>query len=201
MTTLSAALTFPLTCAYAWRDLAPEGLCTRLCVVGARAEATLPLVIWRELSELSQAEVTVDMLGPAAKTTPQELMESGRGRISIEQSCKPDLFHRSELGRALASQSRADSENLPDAFALFNPGFGEPGWERAWRPTVEALFASRRPVVLTALSPADAGRDALFWARTTGAEINYGSNPWCSLLVEEETGSRSNCMIAIWQPN
>ena len=102
----------------------------------------------------------------------------------------PDLFHRSELGQALLARARADAGidagtpppssssppppssssssptllplPLPDAFVLFNPGLGEPGWERAWSPTMRALLASGRPILMTALSRTDAARDAAF---------------------------------------
>ena len=210
ITALSAALTYPLTCAHAW-PLAALDTCAsvRLCIVGARAEATLPAVIWRELCELLGADVTVDMSGPTAKAVTQELAESGRGRLSIVQSEPPNFFHRGSLGTTLLASvqnSTAPQQEgkgalleLPDAFVLFNPGFGEPGWERSWKLTVDALFASRRPIVFTALSVADAERDALFWANATGDVLNYRENPWSSLLVEESTGNRSNHMVAVWR--
>ena len=104
-----------------------------------------------------------------------------------------------------------DLPDLPDAFALFNPGFGEPGWELAWEPTVKALLLSQRPVLLTALSYEDAERDASFWSSVVqrsgvGAPLDeaYENNPWASLMPSGDeqaaTKNRSNCMCTVYRP-
>ena len=177
MAALSSALTYPLTLAHAWELLGLGSEATTLCVIGARAEASLPVTAWAELGELTGATVKLELTGPAAKATPQEHAHGPR-RLSMVFPDTPMCYHQTSTGSALLHLARGgpgratplptDLEAaLPDAFVLFNPGFGEPGWERAWRPTVDALNVAGRPLLLTALSRADADRDATFWAGET----------------------------------
>ena len=160
---LSSALTYPLTLAHALREL-PE----RLCVIGARAERTLPASVWSELCVLTPctARCTIELTGltEVPPATPQErhLREPA---LSLLQPRGGTLFHDSDLGRALLSQD--DPANFADTtFVLYNPGLGEPGWQRAWASTVRAVARSGRPIVLTGLSSHDAERDRAFWRET-----------------------------------
>ena len=213
---LTNGLTYPLTLSQSWDAL---GCPKRVTVVGARAEATMPAQMWQETCLLRSTPLALEMNGPAA-VGPHEATV-GRLAISIaepitgkgEGTGKPrgQLFHESTVGRALLGGA-ASAADLPDAFVLFNPGFGEAGWERAWEPTVRALLASKRPVLLTALSTADAARDAAFWARTAGggSEPEYGENSWRSLLsadgtaqgcgAAQETGDGANRLVALVRP-
>ena len=77
---------------------------------------------------------------------------------------------------------------------------------------MRALLASKKPVLLTALSVADAARDAAFWARLAGdgEEPQYGENPWRSLLAADgtaqgsgaggEPGDGANRLMALVRP-
>ncbi|KAL3929955.1 MAG: hypothetical protein SGPRY_001741, partial [Prymnesium sp.] len=141
---LSAALTFPVTSAYVWSTLGLSSSAANICVVGARAEASLPAVIWREFPELASLSARIEMAGPSAKGKSDVLSEPGRGQSN-------------DHGSGASMQAI-----LPDIFVLFNPGLGEPGWEQAWGSTVAALQQAQRPIAMTALSWADAKRDAEF---------------------------------------
>ena len=213
MAALSSALTFPLTLVRAWRSLLPneepaDGW--RIGVIGARAEVALPGHVWSELSTLTGAKrVNIEFSGPAAapEGVPSAREWLGGHHPQPQQLhltlASADLYHRSEVGKALLARSRADAEGaappaaaadpalpLPDAFVLYNPGLGEPGWDRAWAPTMRALLAARRPLLMTALSAADAARDALFleglkWgANGPPARLHepFVDNPFASLL-------------------
>ena len=76
-------------------------------------------------------------------------------------------FHSGATGQALlrayaAPGSRLPSQVealLPDAYVLFNPGLGTDARGADWIPTVRALLAARRPLLLTALDKSDAVRD------------------------------------------
>ena len=201
---LSAALTYPLTVARAWSRLAlPTDEAVRICIVGARAEASMPMHMWAELPLLTGASnIALECSGPAsapAGVSAERSWSSPSGAQRLSMSLgEADLFHRSATGRALLDRARRGlasapplaAEALPDAYVLFNPGFGEPGWERAWTPTLAALHAAERPLLLTALSAADAARDAAFLAgmgeRAPGlaatADAPYADNPFGSLL-------------------
>lgn len=108
---------------------------------------------------------------------------------------------------------------MADAYVLFNPGFGEPGWERAWSQTLDALLVAERPVLATALSRADAARDGAFLGRVLPhvwpqppAELaaHYVDNPWASTLLESDGGatgasasaggSQSNYLVSRLRP-
>jgi len=141
-------------------------------------------------------------VGP--KVSDTKARDDGRGVSVVPEAA---LFHESALHRAHLSGAE-----LPDAFVLFNPGLGEPGWDRAWAPTVHALLALRRPVLLTALSASDAEQDAAFWSLAAAREggngqaavpvgLEYAANPWTSLLAadvrgNDETGA-SNRLITL----
>ena len=93
-------------------------------------------------------------------------------RVSIEDVGFP-------VRESMLASGEVDAMSLPDAYVLFNPGFGEPGWADAWTPTIRALLAARKPVLLTALSAADAARDAAFWANVVGGGQKRGPFSFC----------------------
>ena len=211
---LSAALTFPMTLARHLNELVGEATTCKICIVGARAEAALPDHIWNEVTSLTGVKtLDVEFAGPSS--APPN-MPSVRSFVDPSSQCttrlfiskQGDLYHRSDVGRALLARAhgRAEAEDgplpldLPDAYVLFNPGLGEPGWERAWEPTMSALFAADRPLLMTALSRQDAARDEQFIAdrvatRAAGggapvgrAAAEYTNNPYRSLLSANGEG-------------
>jgi hypothetical protein len=208
---LSTSLTFPVTLARQLATLAPQQAAYRLCVVGSRAESTLPVQIWSELACLTGKELHVSFCGPKAAPPGVPLEREWRSpdgaslmRLSVPSEGTADLFHRGELGRALGrallNGTSLDSgleATLPDAFVLFNPGTGEPGWCKAWAPTLLALSAARRPMLMTALSVGDAARDDEFIRSSLEAPAAaalcatpYERNPFCSLAVAEACDGR-----------
>ena len=221
MEILSAALTFPLTVARAWPLLdLPSGPSVRLGVVGARAEAALPEHFWAELALLvgghsidasprTQFTLDIEFSGPASAPTsvPQRrVVNTANGSAMSMALGEADLFHRGTSGQALLAAAKGELDiaqcDVPDAYVLFNPGLGEPGWERAWRPTLRALDAANRPMLFTALSPSDAARDVNFIEAmqadriprlsVRNAEVAYAENPFASLMgVKEEEGAAS----------
>ena len=213
---LTGGLTFPYTLASTGQRLCSAARPVRICVVGARAEASMPLHFWREaLCLTGWPSLRLDMVGPkvdAAEPRGDMQQPSGGGGGGGGVAIVPEaaLFHESRLHAELLG---APAHELPDAFVLFNPGLGEPGWGRAWEPTVRALVALRRPVLVTALSAADAAQDARFWARAAvpGGEgepagppappHEYAPNPWASLLAAAVRGSdapgASNSLVAL----
>ena len=168
-------------------------------MVGARAEASMPLPLWREaLCLTGWPSLQLDLIGP--KVSGTEVLE-GEGVSIVPEAA---LFHESRLHHAWINGAE-----LPDAFVLFNPGLGELGWDRAWEPTVRALVALRRPVLLTALSASDAKQDASFWAaaatsRGEQTQLEYAANPWAGLLAAGVRGSdapgASNGLVALAAP-
>lgn len=213
---LPMALTFPLTLAHHWHRLGlagADGAPARICVIGARAEAALPLHIWDEAGVLlGDTQLEIEFSGPAA--APEGVAREQRsGRVLLRAPGEATLFHRTVLGRALlrsaddgagsGAAERAPFDGgpaLPDAFVCFNPGLGMPKWEQAWAPTLRAIEAANRPVLLTALSAQDAARDDAFLQASSafhpmqGALVEaavaapYEHNPWGHPGLEPEEG-------------
>ena len=216
---LSSALTYPLTMAFAHREILLSGghqhipgpaAAPRWCVIGARAERTLPPHIWAELCVLSPStRCTLNLAGlaPVPPVTPHErhLREPA---LSIHQLPGGSPFHDTSLGRAVLAQ-----ESEATGFVLFNPGLGEPGWGGVWAPTLRAISQSGKPIVLTALSVDDAARDLAFWRATIGDGVHepcYAANPWGSLIAgtacldsnaasacREEQPRSNNCLAVV----
>ncbi|KAJ0404464.1 hypothetical protein P43SY_008784 [Pythium insidiosum] len=105
-------------------------------------EATMPRHIWQELLHQHPCRhFEIKLVGdhvPAIR--PQQ-----QPRLHIENY--PGLYHEVTIPQ------RAD------AFVLFNPGIGHPRLEKLWRPTLEGLVATGKPLLLTSFSEKDLERD------------------------------------------
>lgn len=208
---LSSALTYPLTAAAALVSAAPGEGTVSVCVVGARAEASLPAYFWSEARELLGCrQLTVLFCGP--KACVASAVANADPQLALVHPSEGQLFHESALGRSLLGTPGVAAgvalPDAPDAFLCFNPGLGHSGWERAWEPTVRAMRRAHRPIVLSALGQHDAEADLGFLGRC-GAELGrpepplprYAPNPWASLV---DTGggnggppSKANALVAL----
>ncbi|CAM9766987.1 unnamed protein product, partial [Phaeothamnion confervicola] len=187
---VSHLLTYPLTLASALHRLkaSQEGVgkygdSLSIVCVGARAEASLPLPLWRELlfacpwlQALNIHFIGLDCPGvspaagagnaagntirPAKAGAPSAVNGSTvtatlEGR-SVHFSLTRGLLH---AAAAVSPDVRA-AATAADAFVLFNPGLAAPALRDGWRPTLDFLLPLRRPVVMTSHSDADADADA-----------------------------------------
>ncbi|KAJ0408670.1 hypothetical protein ATCC90586_007696 [Pythium insidiosum] len=105
-------------------------------------EATMPRHIWQELLHQHPCRhFEIKLVGdhvPAIR--PQQ-----QPRLHIENH--PGLYHEVTIPQPA------------DAFVLFNPGIGHPRLEKLWRPTLEGLVATGKPLLLTSFSEKDLERD------------------------------------------
>jgi splicing suppressor protein 51 len=209
---LSSALTYPLTATAALASVVPDKGTVSVCVLGARAEASLPAHFWSEARDLLGCrELTVLFCGPKA-CVPVAVANSDP-HLTLVHPSEGQLFHQSSLGRSLLGAPGVGEEPppaLPDAFLCFNPGLGHRGWERAWEPTVRAMRRAGRPILLTALGQHDAEADRGFLIRCdAGSEQGreaqplprYAPNSWAS-MVDTARGSggipsRANALVAL----
>jgi len=190
---LSRQLSFPLTLAHAWPALGLHTASERpleICVLGAREEAdAVPMTAWMELCVLADApRVALSMIGPEAAGRARSLQTDAH---CITQRVCPTTFTESALGRALLAGAEPD---LPDAFVLFNPGLH--AGKYAWRPSIEAVLATEKPLLVTAYSDQDAASDAQWLAELHG-EISYVENPWASLEPWGGGDARANKYLAV----
>ena len=203
--TLSAAMTFPLTLGYGIQQIFPNSMedgpahsfqshilsqnrKLRVCVLGARAESSLPLLWWREALIYSLArsqqqsicanglEVTFvgpEMQGMRADPIKNDLSTS----ISMTEK-KSDLrIYQYPNGKYMLHAM--DNKNLSqillhsDVFVLFNPGLGHPALTENWRETFSLLLQTKKPILCTAYHKIDLERDMKFVEDIT-AEIDEG---------------------------
>jgi len=162
--TVSATMTFPLTCAYGLRlvfsgreELKDE---LKVLVLGARSESSLPSIWWKEslLSSLGVvgSSLRISLLGPGLQGPPKRFSTQGGGGgkfLSVQHieggACK---FHDHPDHMKLLLET--------DLFVLFNPGFGSTeALKESWTPTLRLLLMTRKPILATAHSAWDLKRD------------------------------------------
>ena len=206
--TLTAALTFPLSLAYGINRIfhgsdigaaIGNNRMLNILVIGARAEASLPALWWREglinlSSEAADCGIRVGMLGPSLPPVlPTRRMKSEISTDGDTVVVKPKIRQETEIPVAEVSipfkrnndnndvivrtkQARVhhvdNGRNLlhkhPDAVGLlrdadlivmFHPGLGHKTLKNGWKPTIELLLSSKKPVLCTAHSMQDYTRD------------------------------------------
>ncbi|POM70997.1 Mss51 like protein [Phytophthora palmivora] len=122
-------------------------------VIGARAEAMMPRYLWDELSFFHPGrQFGIKLVGDhvpvmsARKKTPTT-RENENEFIQLEMI--NGLYHKIEETKL----------GTPDAFVLYNPGVGHPHLRESWEPTLQAVLASGKPVLITSFSLEDQQRD------------------------------------------
>lgn len=122
-----------------------------LHVIGARAEAMMPRYLWDELSFFHpDKQFTIKLVGDHVPVLPKRMQSTGSSDDSaIQLENITGLYHKLKPGKV----------GIPDAFVLYNPGVGHPHLRESWRPTMETVLASRKPVLLTSFSVEDQQRD------------------------------------------
>lgn len=153
----------------------------RLCCVGARAECTLPDDYWREFliailsSHRARTEhyesfnFTIDFVGP---DVPRNLKQ--RTLTLLDTNDRSSLQPNDEKLEYTLTMNyftsffhdiilKRKDESIPkicwDQYILFNPGCGHPNLKKQWGSTLQFLFRTRKPILMTAHSKLDAERD------------------------------------------
>lgn len=186
------------------------------CSVGARSEATIPIVYWKEflmatrtsqfstegclgndtlsLSEKSLG-ISIDFIGP---DIPPKLSEQSVS-ISDSQAGNRSLCLRGYHKGFFHDSQAMGTGNLKskpwDAFIFFNPGFGHPNLQKSWEPTLKIILDQRqkssrktqRALLLTAHSEQDMERDAAILDEVYGLKnVVYHENPFASRVAYED---------------
>lgn len=160
--TLSQILTFPTTLAYGIRHLyrAPIDHLS-VCILGARAEHSLPRVWWKEslIGCDKVKSLKLSCIGPGiqcsqTKFFKEEVIEWAAGHVRVTNIDNGHL--------PLHAHPKAFEILLEhDLFVLFNPGFGSKTLTDAWAPTLRLLLEARKPVLCTAHGADDLMRDIM----------------------------------------
>lgn len=178
----SHLLSSPLTLANFRAQLCDDDTRGNLCCVGARAEATVPIDMWKEFLLLTSVitdrpmETRLDFVGPdvmpKTKDTSVSLDDS---RIALR------WLYRGYLHELIQEHD----ENMWEAYVFLNPGFGHPHLRDGWRPSLEQVLPSRKPCLLTAHSEEDAERDFAYLSEF-GIKPEYKLNPFASRIKYQD---------------
>lgn len=216
---VSHPLTFPLTLGrFVSQEFAGTSLRKKLrvCVVGARAEVTLPVQYWRELLVVTMnqnIDFRIDFVGPDVplKSSTVRRVPLDEGSEHTEHSLVMEMrFKQAYLHRAILDEvksSKDNGSNTPDKikdqwdmFVLFNPGIGHPNLAKHWTPTLKFLAKTKKPTLITAHSDLDSERDLkiveqILSRDVAGEKLRYRKNPFSSRLESvdpspQESGQR-----------
>lgn len=202
---LSAPLTLASQSKYILRQCANDdtsngSLEFNWCSVGARAEASIPLMYWKEFLMSSRTSLTsldlqstdpssqissknlalsLDFIGPdIPPRLPEQTVMIPDGQVENNNSCTTSIslrcYHRGFFHKSPAK----DNLNLWNAYIFFNPGFGHPNLRKSWEPTLNLILSRNeertdnkpRVMLLTAHSEHDMDRDAKILANDYGLE-------------------------------
>lgn len=177
----------------------------RVLVVGARAEASLPALWWREglintSSHVAQAGLSIGMVGPSipdrrpitkepndndaatVNVTPSSSSRTRATATTMPGHASPCAYKHCEVTIPTSHTSLGtkttivyhthNSQQLlhehedcmklllnTDIFVLFHPGLGHEHLKSHWKPTIELLLSSKKPLLCTAHSLTDLRRD------------------------------------------
>ncbi|KAE8912015.1 hypothetical protein PF005_g2802 [Phytophthora fragariae] len=124
-----------------------------LHVVGARAEAMMPRYLWDELSFFHPGQqFAIKLVGdhvPVMSARKKTSTTRENENEFVELQLINGLYHKIETRKL----------GTPDAFVLYNPGIGHPHLRESWEPTIQAVLASCKPVLITSFSLEDQQRD------------------------------------------
>lgn len=162
---------------------------SRLCCVGARAEASLPFEIWKEYLILSSSclkksiSPSIDFVGPDIVSTPGKVQDR---KVTLEAGSALRLrwYYKGFLHDLLTKRHEAKDEW--NAFVFFNPGFGHPHLKKDWIPTLEQLVGNGHPMLFTAHSEADSLRDMEHLEKVFGLKLKYDENPFASRITYQD---------------
>jgi hypothetical protein len=177
---VSHVLSAPLTLAHHFPSQKPS---LRICLVGARAEATLPLDYWREI--LVASNITNN-----DSSLRWELDFCGPDVVAVQNHVTLKHDTSTLTINWLNSGYLHDMTDMPlwDGFALFNPGLGHDHLRQGWLPTLELVLKTRKPVLLTAHSERDAHRDATLLQELLllGQPVTYHENAFASRITYKD---------------
>jgi hypothetical protein len=181
---LSSLTTFPLTVAHSLHkilarpDLSPtinlHGLNDiRICVVGARAESSLPVLWWRECLFSCPSHITnisLVMQGPHLQgnnASNNDKMAEWKpscdlNSVSSARSIRISLLKKGNCPLHLHPRIE-DIVIGTDMFVLFNPGLGATEeLRKSWKETILLMLRTHKPIVFTSHGEADMKRDWAF---------------------------------------
>lgn len=208
-------LTYPLTLSYGLRNLFPtedhfnhfEEL--RVTVLGARAESSLPMQWWRHVLFLNPTvkRLSIRFIGPGlgVANNQRDISSQWKWTTGCGNSSQLNLFVDPSHDSCVLHEHHDAHQLLLQShiFVLYNPGLGSSFLKSAWRPTVEMLLSSKKPILCTALSNSDLNNDVtalqdIAARRSDDQDIGESfemllepqKNPFLSTLVRQDEANQ-----------
>jgi hypothetical protein len=136
------------------------------CCIGARAEASIPIVYWKEFlissraslfsqegrlvgssnSDLSNKslDISMDFIGPdiPPKLSEQSIITPAREDESDSTAASLCLrgYHRGFFHDSPAMKITNPNNRSWDSYIFFNPGFGHPNLRKSWESTLQLIL-------------------------------------------------------------
>jgi len=184
---LTSVLGYPLTLAYSLAQISETYIGRRITIacVGARAEASIPTVLWREAAmALGVEKLTIIMVGPMTPDLP------------LVETDVLDLRFRSGL-----YDPKDDSDmGTPDALVFFNSGCSDLQWRSVWRPTLLSCIETNVPMIFSCYDAIDLARDYGYtcggWQDEVGKSKHLHLMP--KVILEPQLNPFSNLMPGIY---
>ena len=202
---VSYPLTFPLTLGFYYcstmtschKSTAP----IRICCIGARAEATLPDIFWKELL-ISTFPLSWDItfIGPdvGEKQRPMRIeLDANHSTSTFLHLSFQNGYFDEYIIRATKNKNDQATliSNTWDGVILFNPGIGHPFLKKKWNTTMQLLLQEDVLLLMTAHNKIDCERDFQTFQnlqlqspkRSTRTYSDaYIPNPWSSRMQVED---------------
>jgi splicing suppressor protein 51 len=158
---LSTMLTYPLSLSFGIRSIFGERIDSlNVTVIGARKESSLPSIWWEEtMRTCSIKRLDMSMVGPGLNQPPPP-------HYSVSRDLGGGLTR--EFAKHYTSGDIAPLHDHPDArkilletnlFVLYNPGLGSGPLKELWKPTLELLLSTKKPILCTSHCQFDMDRD------------------------------------------
>jgi hypothetical protein len=142
---MTSVFSYPLTLAYGLSELGVVGSDEEITValVGARAEAMMPVWLWEEAAKLMQKRLRLEMVG--LMTPNMEPVETEHVSISYKEGI----------------YSPRMSSNCLDAVVMFNSGCSDQHWRHVWAPSLAETvdFFKGTPLLFTNYDAIDLASD------------------------------------------
>ncbi|KAI9730078.1 MAG: translational activator for mitochondrial COX1 [Cirrosporium novae-zelandiae] len=171
---------------------------SRLFILGARAESSLPRNIWTQLNYMfGDTTFHLIFIGPEAMANrdaewplPERTASNPFGAI-VEDRVHPhmkistyvDYYHTLHEAKVFEP-----FDPYFDAFILFHPGLGHPASAHEWSATIPNLLETKIPIICTGYTEWDMKRDWQWVQEKVGGEVDMllepGENRFRSLRWE-----------------
>ncbi|KAF2815852.1 uncharacterized protein BDZ99DRAFT_432657 [Mytilinidion resinicola] len=167
----------------------------RIFIVGARAESSLPRLVWAQLNYLfPRVKFHIIFIGPESMANrddefplPPRTPSNPFGAI-VEDRISPEL-KISTFVEYYHTMHKAGHfypyDPYFDCFMLFHPGLGHPASSHEWEETLPLLLETKVPILATGYTEWDMQRDLKWVEEKMGGEVDLllepGENKFRSL--------------------